>query len=86
MNTFGRYFRITTFGESHGSVIGGVIDGCPSGVRLDMAFITSVLQRRRSAGGISTGRVEDDQPVFLSGLFDGVTTGTPIAFTIANKE
>lgn len=86
MNTFGRYFRITTFGESHGSVIGGVIDGCPSGVRLDMAFITSVLQRRRSAGGISTGRVEGDQPVFLSGLFDGVTTGTPIAFTIANKE
>lgn len=86
MNTFGRYFRLTTFGESHGIAIGGVIDGCPAGVRLDMEYISSVLQRRRSSGGVSTDRVEEDQPQFLSGLLDGVTTGTPIAFTIANKN
>lgn len=86
MNTFGRYFRLTTFGESHGPVVGGVIDGCPAGIKLDRAFIASVLQRRRSAGGVSTDRVEEDQPEFLSGLLEGVTTGTPIAFTIANKE
>lgn len=86
MNTFGRFFRLTTFGESHGVAIGGVIDGCPAGIKLDQEFIHAILQRRRSAGGVSTGRQEEDQPHFISGLLDGITTGTPLAFTIANKE
>ncbi len=86
MNTFGRYFRLTTFGESHGIAIGGVIDGCPAGISLDMDLIVSTLQRRRSTGGVSTDRIEEDQPEFLSGLVDGITTGAPIAFVIANKE
>lgn len=86
MNTFGRLFRLTTFGESHGPAIGGVIDGCPPGVQIDSAAIAHQLRRRQ--GGVtpgSTTRKEPDEVEYLSGLLDGVTTGTPIGFIIRNK-
>ena len=85
-NTFGRLFRLTTYGESHGSGIGGVIDGCPPGIELDEALLQAELDRRRPGqGGISaTPRREPDAVSILSGVFEGRTTGTPIAFHIAN--
>lgn len=86
MNTFGRIFRLTTFGESHGTAIGGIIDGCPSGVELDVDAIHSAIERRKGKGGITTERTEEDTPEFLSGLYEGKTTGTPIAFLIRNKN
>lgn len=87
MNTFGNIFRLTSFGESHGLAIGGIIDGCPSGVKLDMDFIQNELDRRRPGqSNITTPRKEKDKVVFLSGVFEGKTTGAPIAFTIANKD
>lgn len=85
MNTFGRIFRLTTFGESHGVAIGGVIDGCPPGIEIDMEAIAFAIERRKGKGGITTARAESDTPHFLSGLFEGKTTGTPIAFVIPNK-
>lgn len=86
MNTFGRYLRLTTFGESHGPCVGGVIDGCPAGIKIDFDFIYQVLARRKSAGGTGTDRKEEDSPEFISGLLEGVTTGTPLAFIIKNKN
>lgn len=86
MNTFGRMFRLTTFGESHGDAIGGVIDGCPPGFKIDIDGIAVAIERRRGKGGISTTRAEKDLPKFLSGLFEGATTGTPIAFIIPNEN
>lgn len=86
-NTFGHIFRLTTFGESHGAVVGGVIDGCPSNLVLDMEQIHHELARRKpnvNCGG--TTRCENDEITFLSGVFQGKTTGTPIAFVVANKE
>lgn len=87
MNTFGNIFRLTTFGESHGPATGGVIDGMPAGVRIDMDALEEMMARRRpgTSPTVSTRR-EADKPEFLSGLLDGVTTGTPIAFTIANTD
>ncbi|MDO4695893.1 chorismate synthase [Porphyromonas sp.] len=85
MNTFGRIFRLTTFGESHGAAIGGVIDGCPPGMEIDMDAIAQSIERRKGKGGITTARSESDIPHFLSGIFEGKTTGTPIAFVIQNK-
>ena len=85
MNTFGRIFRLTTFGESHGTAIGGVIDGCPPGIEIDMDSIAQAIERRKGKGGITTARSESDIPHFLSGIFEGKTTGTPIAFVIQNK-
>ncbi|KGN79235.1 chorismate synthase [Porphyromonas cangingivalis] len=85
MNTFGRIFRLTTFGESHGTAIGGVIDGCPPGIEIDMDSIAQAIERRKGKGGITTARSESDIPHFVSGLFEGKTTGTPIAFVIQNK-
>ncbi len=82
MNTFGTKFRLTTYGESHGLAVGGIIDGCPSQVRLDMEAIRTDLARRRQ-GAL---RQEEDELEWLSGLKDGVTLGTPIAFTIRNKD
>lgn len=82
MNTFGTKFRLTTYGESHGLAVGGIIDGCPSQVRLDMEAIRTDLARRRQ-GAL---RQEEDEIEWLSGLKDGVTLGTPIAFTIRNKN
>lgn len=87
MNTHGKLFRLTTFGESHGPCIGGVIDGCPAGLRVDCDEVAHQLARRR--GGAtegSTARRESDRVDFVSGLMDGVTTGTPLAFLIPNEQ
>lgn len=86
-NTFGNIFRLTTFGESHGEAVGGVIDGCPAGITLDMDFIRHELDRRKPGQSkITTPRKEDDEVEFLSGLLDGKTTGTPIGFAIRNRN
>lgn len=86
-NTFGKIFKVTTFGESHGAAIGGVIDGCPAGLKLDVLAVQHELDRRKPGqSAISSPRTEDDQVVFLSGIMDGKTTGTPIGFTIKNKD
>ncbi len=86
-NTFGTIFKLTTFGESHGPAIGGIIDGCPAGIALDFAAIQDDLNRRRPGQSkIVTAREEDDQVIWLSGLFEGKTTGTPIGFQIINKD
>lgn len=86
-NTFGTIFRLTTFGESHGSGIGGVIDGCPSGIYIDRQLVQNELARRRPGqSSITTQRAEADEVEFLSGLFDGKTTGTPIGFLVRNAD
>ncbi len=87
MNSFGQVFRLTSFGESHGRGIGGVIDGCPAGVEIDMEFIQNELDRRKPGQSkITTQRKETDQVEFLSGIFEGKTQGTPIGFIIWNKD
>lgn len=86
-NTFGKNFTLTTFGESHGEAIGGVIDGCPSGIILDMNAIQDELDRRRPGQSpIVTQRKESDKVQFLSGIFEGKTTGTPIGFIVPNTN
>ncbi|WP_396637727.1 chorismate synthase [Maribacter sp. R77961] len=86
-NTFGNLFRVSTFGESHGKAIGGVIDGCPSGIVLDMAAIQKDLDRRKPGqSAIVTQRKEPDEVEFFSGVFEGKTTGTPIGFAIHNTN
>lgn len=86
-NSFGEIFRITTFGESHGKAIGLVIDGCPSGLVLDLKFIQKQLNRRKPGqSAITTARKETDEFELLSGLFNGKTTGSPLAFIIPNKD
>ena len=87
MNTLGHLFKLTTFGESHGTAIGGVIDGCPSQMKLDFDFIEQELLRRKTAqSSISSQRKEPDRVEWLSGLLDGVTLGTPIAFMVRNED
>ncbi len=87
-NTFGRLFRLTTFGESHGPAIGAVIDGCPAGLPLDEDTIQQGLDKRRpgQGGPASTARKEPDRVRILSGVFEGVTTGTPIGLLIENTD
>jgi chorismate synthase len=86
-NTFGKIFTLTTFGESHGAAIGGVIDGCPSGLKVDFDFIQSELDRRKPGQSkIVSQRKESDKVEFLSGMFNGLTTGTPIGFSIKNED
>lgn len=86
-NTFGRVFRLTTYGESHGPGLGGVIDGCPAGIELDESVLQAELDKRKPGQGIaSTTRKESDQAVIISGVFEGKTTGTPIAFYVANQD
>ncbi len=85
-NTIGHIFRFTSFGESHGSHIGGVIDGCPAGLRIDMKKILVDLKRRRPGRGTASKRKESDIPQFISGLIDHTTTGAPLAFLIANED
>lgn len=86
-NTFGKLFKLTTFGESHGVAIGGIIDGCPSGIDLDFHFIQSELDKRKPGQSkITTQRKEADEVEFLSGIFEGKTTGTPIGFMIRNQN
>ena len=87
MNTFGNIFRLTCFGESHGRALGGVIDGCPAGVVVDEVFVQSELDRRRPGqSSLTTSRNEADKVEFLSGIFEGKTTGTPIGFVIYNTN
>ena len=87
VNTFGNIYRLTSFGESHGPGFGGVIDGCPAGIELDTAFIQSELNRRKPGQSkITTPRKEEDEVQFLSGIYEGKTTGTPIGFIIWNKN
>lgn len=87
MNSFGNIYKLTSFGESHGPGIGGVIDGCPAGIELDMDFIQKELSRRRPGQSrITTPRKEDDEVQFLSGIYEGKTTGAPIGFIIWNKN
>ncbi len=87
MNSFGKIFRLTSFGESHGRGIGGIIDGCPAGLQIDIDLIQNDLARRRPGQSkITTQRKEPDQVEFLSGVFEGKTQGTPIAFVIWNKD
>jgi chorismate synthase len=86
-NTFGNFFKLTTFGESHGEAIGGVIGGCPAGIQLDFENIQNELNRRKPGqSSIVTQRKEDDVVQFLSGIFEGKTTGTPIGFIIPNTN
>lgn len=86
-NSFGQIFRITSFGESHGKAIGGVIDGCPAGLVIDMGFLRKEMNRRSPGIGIgSSSRNEKDEVEFISGIFKGKTTGTPIAFLIQNED
>lgn len=86
-NTFGHVFTLTTFGESHGVAVGGVIDGMPAGITVDMEFVQSELNRRRPGQSrITTARNEADKVEFLSGVFEGKTTGTPIGFEVRNTN
>jgi chorismate synthase len=86
-NSFGTLFKLTTFGESHGTAIGGIIDGCPAGVELDFGKIQEELDKRRPGqSAIVTQRKEPDTVEFLSGIFEGKTTGTPIGFVIQNAN
>lgn len=86
-NSFGRYFRITTFGESHGPSVGVVIDGCPAGLSIDLNAIQAEMDRRRPGQSkITTRRDEADRIVVLSGLFEGKTTGAPLAMMVNNAD
>lgn len=87
MNSYGTLFRISTFGESHGPAIGVIIDGCPAGLTIDETFIQSELNRRKPGQSkITTQRKEDDTFKILSGVFEGQSTGTPIAIVIENQD
>ena len=84
-NSFGTLFKLTSFGESHGEALGGIIDGCPAGIELDFEAITKEMNRRKPGQStIVTQRKESDDVKFLSGIFEGKTTGMPIGFTISN--
>lgn len=86
-NTFGRLLKLATFGESHGPAIGGILDGCPAGLPIDEAEIQKEVDFRRPGQGVaSTARKESDKVRILSGIFEGKSTGTPIAFYIANED
>ncbi len=86
-NKFGKIFTLTTFGESHGIAIGGVIDGCPANKNIDLSTVQLDLDRRKPGQSkIVTQRKESDKVEFLSGIFEGKTTGTPIGFIIVNKD
>jgi chorismate synthase len=86
-NSYGTLYRVTTFGESHGEALGGIIDGCPSGIQLDLDAIQFEMSRRKPGqSAIVTQRKEPDDVQFLSGIFEGKTTGTPIGFIIPNTN
>ncbi len=87
MNSFGNIFRLTTFGESHGSGIGGIIDGCPAGLKIDLDLVQKELDRRKPGQSkITTQRKESDTVEFYSGIFEELTTGTPIGFFVKNQD
>jgi chorismate synthase len=86
-NTYGNLFKLNTFGESHGTAVGGIIDGCPSGLEIDVDFVQAQLNKRRPGqSAIVTPRDEKDKVIFLSGIYEGKTTGTPIAFMVNNED
>ncbi len=86
-NTFGKFLKLTTFGESHGEALGGIIDGCPAGIEINFQAINLEMQRRKPGQSkIVTQRKEEDEVQFLSGIFEGKTTGTPIGFIIPNTN
>jgi chorismate synthase len=86
-NSFGHIFKLSTFGESHGEAVGGIIDGCPAGLKIDPDFVQQELERRKPGQShIVTQRKESDEVKFLSGIFEGVTTGAPIGFIIYNEN
>ena len=86
-NTFGKLFSLTTFGESHGAAVGGVVDGMPAGIEIDIDFIQSELNRRRPGqSAVTTSRQEADQVELLSGVFEGKSTGCPIGFIVRNQN
>ena len=86
-NVFGNIFTLTTFGEIHGEAVGGVVDGMPAGIDLDMDFIQHELDRRKPGQShITTQRNEADRVQLLSGVFEGKTTGTPIGFVVKNTN
>lgn len=86
-NSLGNIFRLSTFGESHGPLVGGLIDGCPAGLKINVEMVQSQLERRKPGQSlISTQRKESDRVEFLSGIFEGITTGAPIAFIIQNED
>ncbi len=86
-NSIGHIFRLTSFGESHGKLMGGVIDGCPAGIKIDIGLIQYELSRRKASHPIfESSRNESDEFEFVSGLFEGITTGTPLAYIINNKN
>ncbi|WP_339609842.1 chorismate synthase, partial [uncultured Planktosalinus sp.] len=86
-NSFGTLFKLTTYGESHGEAIGGIIEGCPAGLKLDVEAIQKEMHRRKPGQSkIVTQRKEEDVVLFLSGIFEGITTGTPIGFQIKNTN
>lgn len=87
MNTFGQIYKLTTFGESHGAGIGGVIDGMPAGIEVDMEFLQAELDRRKPGqSALTTARKEGDKVEILSGVFEGKTTGCPIGFLVRNEN
>lgn len=87
MNTIGTLFRLTSFGESHGSGVGGVIDGFPAGIKIDMNFIQHEMDRRRPGqSALTTPRKESDKVEILSGIYEGVSTGCPIGFLVRNEN
>ena len=86
MNSLGRIFRVAIFGESHGSCVGVLVDGCPPGIPLSVADLMKNLERRRSGARGTTQRTEQDLPVIESGVFKGHTTGAPILIRIANED
>ena len=87
MNTFGKKLTLTSFGESHGVAIGGVIDSLPAGLKIDVEFIQSELDKRRPGqSNFTTARDEADKIEIFSGVFDGMSTGAPIGFAIFNNN
>ena len=87
MNSLGTLFRLTSFGESHGAGIGGVLDGFPAGIHIDMDFLREELNRRRPGqSSLTTSRKEADHVEILSGIYEGVSTGCPIGFLVRNSD
>ena len=86
-NTIGKFFRLMSFGESHGVAVGGIIDGCPAGVGVSIEFIQGELNRRRPGQSeVSTSRSEEDRVEILSGVVEGKSTGMPIGFVVYNRN
>ena len=86
MNTFGRIFKVSIFGESHGKAVGVLVDGCPAGIELNEKDFSDDLKRRKGGGYGKTERIEEDRPIILSGVFNGRTTGAPIMVIFENKN